>query len=572
MVALRVIAAVCCFGMLIATGISQVKPSNYGNALPVAGRSVITTQYGIVAASQPVAAAAGVQILEHGGNAVDAAIATNAVVGLMEPMMNGIGGDLFVLYYEAKSGNVYGLNASGWSPSGLTPKFLSDHGIHQMPQAGINSVTVPGVVAGWQTLRDRFGTMPLSTLLEPAIAYADKGVPINEITSLIWNYFTKLISAQPNMAATYLTNGHAPKSGEVFRNPDLANSLRRIAAKGRDGFYKGPTAEAMVSISKEMGGTMTLKDLADFQPEWVTPISTTYRGWKVYELPPNTQGIAALEMLNIMESFPMKEYGFQSPKALHTMIEAKKLAYADMLRYVGDPRFSNIPVTQMLDKKLAAERASEIKDTARCSVEPAVLPGVTDAKGKDTIYMTVIDKEGNIVSLIQSNYAVFGSGIVPKGTGFVLQNRGGLFTLEEGQANTLAGHKRPLHTLIPAFMEKGDTRIGFGIMGGWNQAQAQAQFVSDIADYGASIQQALEAGRFKKDTFDGCDVDIEERIPEQVRGELSKLGHQVKPLPVRTPYVGYGQAVMSDGTGVHFGASDPRHDGEAIPEPAPILK
>jgi gamma-glutamyltranspeptidase/glutathione hydrolase len=268
----------------------------------------------------------------------------------------------------------------------------------------------------------------------------------------------------------------------------------------------------------------------------------------------------------------MKEYGFQSPKALHTMIEAKKLAYADMLRYVGDPRFSTIPVTQMLDKKLAAERASEIKDTARCSVEPAVLPGVTDVKGKDTIYMTVIDKEGNIVSLIQSNSAVFGSGVVPKGIGFVLQNRGGQFTLEEGQANTLAGHKRPLHTLIPAFMEKGDTRIGFGIMGGWNQAQAQAQFVSDIADYGASIQQALEAGRFKKDTFDGCDVAIEERIPEQVRDELSKLGHQVKPLPGRTPYVGYGQAVMSDGTGVHFGASDPRHDGEAIPEPAPISK
>ena len=382
MVVARAIAVMCCFGALAATAVSQVKPPSNGNALPVTGRSVVTTKYGIVAASQTVAAAAGVQILEHGGNAVDAAIATNAVIGLMEPMGNGVGGDLFVLYYEAKSRNVYGLNASGWSPNGLTPEFLSGHGVHQMPQAGINSVTVPGVVAGWQTLHDRFGTMPLFTLLEPAIDYADNGVPINEVTALIWNYFNKLICAQPNMAATYLTNGRAPKSGEVFRNPDLANSLRRIAAKGRDGFYKGPTAEAIVSISKEMGGTMTLEDLADFRPEWVRPISTTYRGWKVYELPPNTQGIAALEMLNIMESFPMKEYGFQSPKALHTMIEAKKLAYADMLRYVGDPRFSTIPVTQMLDKKLAAERASEIKDTARCSVEPAVLPGVTDVKGK----------------------------------------------------------------------------------------------------------------------------------------------------------------------------------------------
>jgi len=569
MVVARAIVAVCCFAALAATGVSQVKPSNNGNGLPVAGRSVITTQYGIVAASQPVAAAAGVQILEHGGNAVDAAIATNAVIGLMEPIGNGIGGDLFVLYYEAKSGSTYGLNASGWSPKGLTPEFLSNHGLHKMPQSGINSVTVPGVVAGWQALHDRFGTMPLSTLLQPAINYSDKGVPINEVTSAIWTYFTKFISAHPNMAATYLIDGHAPKPGEVFRNPDLANSLRRIAAKGRDGFYKGPTAEAIVATSKEMGGTMTLEDLADFQPEWVTPISTTYRGWKVYELPPNTQGIAALEMLNIMESFPLGEYGFQSTKSLHTMIEAKKLAYADLLRYVGDPRFSNVPVTQLLDKQLATERASQIKANARCSVEPSVLSGVSDAKGKDTIYMTVIDKEGNIVSLIQSNYDPFGSGVVPKGTGFVLQNRGGLFTLEKGQANILAGHKRPLHTLIPAFMEKGDTRIGFGIMGGWNKAQAQAQFVSDIVDYGASIQQALEAGRFRKETFDGCDVQLEERIPAQVRDELSKLGHQVKLEPVRTPYFGYGQAVMSDASGVHFGASDPRHDGEAIPESAP---
>jgi gamma-glutamyltranspeptidase/glutathione hydrolase len=316
---------------------------------------------------------------------------------------------------------------------------------------------------------------------------------------------------------------------------------------------------------------MTAEDLADFQPEWVTPISTTYRGWTVYEIPPNTQGIAALMMLNLMEQFPLKDYGFHSTKAMHVMIEAKKLAYADMLRYIGDPRFSKIPVEQLLDKKHAAERAKLIGERANCKPQASQLPGITDAKGKDTIYMTVIDKDGNIVSLIQSNYAGFGSGLVPKNGGFMLQNRGALFTLEPNQPNTLAGHKRPLHTIIPSFMEKGDIRIGYGIMGGWNQAQAHAQFVSDIADYGMNIQQALEAGRFTKSSFDGCDVQIEELVPEKTRTELIALGHQVHTVPRRTPTFGYGQAVMDNGTGVHFGASDPRHDGAAIPQPGPVF-
>jgi gamma-glutamyltranspeptidase / glutathione hydrolase len=316
---------------------------------------------------------------------------------------------------------------------------------------------------------------------------------------------------------------------------------------------------------------MTAEDLADFQPEWVTPISTTYHGWKVYEIPPNTQGIAALIMLNLMEQFPLAEYGFHSAQSLHVMIEAKKLAYADMLRYVGDPHFSKIPVEQMLDKQHAADRAKLIGDRANCKPEPSQFAGITDTKGKDTIYMTVIDKDGNIVSLIQSNYSGFGSGLVPKGAGFMLQNRGALFTLEPDQPNTLAGHKRPLHTIIPSFMEKGDTHIGFGIMGGWNQAQAHAQFVADIADYGMNIQQALEAGRFTKATFDGCDVQVEELIPESVRAELTARGHQVQPVERRTPTFGYGQAVMDDGTGTHFGASDPRHDGAAIPQPGPVF-
>ncbi len=564
--------AVAVFSLtLVLFSVAMAQEKKPGAPLPIPGRSVITTPYGIVAASQPLAAMAGVQIMERGGNAVDAAIATNAVIGLMEPMSNGIGGDLFALVYEAKTGKLYGLNSSGWSPRGMTPEFLASKGITKIPDRGIYTVTVPGAVAGWNAMRERFGTMPFSTLLAPAIYYAENGVPINEVTSRLWGNAVRLLRSNPDAAATYLPNGHPLKPGELFRNPDLAASLRRIAQNGREGYYKGATAEQIVATSRELGGAMTLEDLADFQPEWVTPISTTYHGWKVYEIPPNTQGIAALIMLNLMEQFPLAEYGFHSTRALHTMIEAKKLAYADMLRYVGDPKFSKIPVAALLDKTHAAERAKLIGDRANCSVEPSRLPGITDSKGSDTIYMTTIDKDGNIVSLIQSNYSGFGSGIVPKGLGFVLQNRGALFTLEKGHPNELAGHKRPLHTIIPSFMEKGDIKIGFGIMGGWNQAQAHAQFVSDIVDYGMTIQQALEAGRFTKPTFQGCDVLIEDTVPENVRNELTAMGHQVKTEPRRTSEFGFGQAVMSNGAGVHFGASDPRHDGEAIPQGGPVF-
>jgi gamma-glutamyltranspeptidase/glutathione hydrolase len=359
----------------------------------------------------------------------------------------------------------------------------------------------------------------------------------------------------------------------VFRNPDLAGSLRLIAEHGRTGFYEGRTADAMLAISREKGGTMTAGDLAAFEPEWVDPISTTYRGWTVYELPPSTQGIAALMMLNLMEVFPLAEYGFHSARSLHVMIEAKKLAYADMLRYVGDPRFAESPVAAMLDKTLARERATRIDaGRAAASVEPSVFDGLTTAVGADTIYLTVIDRDGNIVSLIQSVYEGFGTALVPPGTGFSLHNRGALFTLDETHPNALAPRKRPLHTIIPAFMEKGDTRIGFGIMGGFNQAQAHAQFVANIVDYGFDIQQALEAGRFTKPTFAGADVNVEALVPEEVRDELAALGHEVTTIPPRTGAFGHGQAVMSDGSGVHFGASEPRHDGAAIPEAPPIFR
>ena len=554
-------------------GVAQEPPQDATRPTgPVVGRSIVATTFGIVAASQPLAARAGVQILERGGNAIDAAIAANATIGLMEPTGNGIGGDLFILYYEARTGTVHGLNASGWAPTGLTVDFLASKGIKEMPQRGIHSVTVPGVVAGWDAMRQKFGTKPFSELLAPAIYYAENGFPLSENIARGWAGSVKMHSQHPNSRKTYLIDGtRAPKAGEVFRNPDLAGSLRLIADNGRDGYYKGKTAEAILTISREQGGTMTAADLADFQAEWVTPIRTSYRGWNVYEIGPNTQGISALMMLNLMEQYPLGKYGFHSTDSLHVMIEAKKLAYADMLRYVGDPKFSQIPVDALLSKPRAAERAALIDPAkANCQVEPARLPGITDAQGHDTIYMSVIDKDGNIVSLIQSNYSGFGSGLVPPGTGFMLQNRGGLFSLQKGQPNTLEPRKRPLHTIIPAFMEKGDQRIGFGIMGGWNQGQAHAQFVSNIVDHGLTIQQALEAGRFTKGSFDGCDVSIEALVPDQIRAELKNRGHDIRVVGPRSGSFGYGQVVMRGAGGVNFGASEPRHDGAAVPQAPPF--
>src|SRR5262245_16792471 len=536
---------------------------------PNVGRSVVSTQLGIVAASHPLAARAGVEMLERGGNAVDAAIAANATIGLMEPAMNGIGGDLFVIYYEAKTGKMYGLNSGGWAPTGLTPEFLRSKGQTRMPNIGIYSVTVPGAVAGWEALRSRFGTKRFTELLKPAIYYAENGFPVSEVIARGWgsNASINKLSPLPNTARTFLFNGRAPKAGEIFRNSDLAKSLQLVADEGRDGFYKGQTARAILQISKELGGTMTASDLAEYQPEWVTPISTTYRGWTVSELPPNSTGIAALMMLNIMEQFPLAEWGFHSTKALHVMIESKKLAYADLIRYIGDPSFSKLPVDTLLSKSHGAERSKLIDmNKAACTIEPAHLEGYTNATGQDTIYLSAIDKDGNIVSLIQSNYSDFGSGVTAPGTGFILHNRGALFTLEPNHPNTLAPRKRPLHTIIPAFMEKDGVRIGFGIMGGFNQPQAHAQFIANIADYGFTIQEALEAGRFTKGTFQGCDVNIEQLVPEAVRRELAALGHQLNVEQPRRGRFGGGQAVMSEPSGVHYGASEPRHDGAAVPQ------
>jgi gamma-glutamyltranspeptidase/glutathione hydrolase len=534
-------------------------------------RSMVITKFGIVAASQTLASQAGAKVLEEGGNAMDAAIAANAVLGVTEAAMNGIGGDLFAIIYEAKTGKLYGLNASGWAPAALTADLLKQKGITDMNRSGAQRVTVPGAVAGWQAMHDKFGTMKFDRLLSAAIYYAENGYPVTEIIGHEWAAQEKSKADVPGWKETYMPGGHVPKVGEVFKNPALAASLKLIAEKGRDGFYKGPTAGRLVSFLKEQGNVMSLEDLAEFQPEWDTPISTTYRGWRVYEIPPNTQGIAALEMLNIMEKYPVAEYGHNSVKALHMMIEAKKLAYADMLRYIGDPRFGKQPVEQLTSKDFAAERRKLIDAShANCEPLPAELNDRT-TQGNDTIYMSTIDSAGNIVSLIQSNYSAFGTGMVAPGTGFALHNRGALFTLKPGEPNTIAPRKRPLHTIIPAFMEKDSTRIGFGIMGGWNQAQAHAQFVSNIVDFGMNIQMAMEAARFTKGSFGGCDVMMESRIPTAIRDELTSMGHKINVRGSFSESMGRGQAVERNAAGVNFGASDPRDDGEAIPQGPPLF-
>jgi gamma-glutamyltranspeptidase/glutathione hydrolase len=530
---------------------------------------MVINQFGIVASSSPLAASAGVRILEQGGNAVDAAIAANAVTGLTEPMSFTIGGDLFAMVYVAAERKLYGINASGWSASGMTPEYLASKNVTRIN--GVHSITVPGTVAGWHAMRERFGKLPFSASLAPAIYYAENGFPVTQTIAGMWRQAENWPDSNVNMRATYLTNGRAPTEGDVFRNPSLGATYRRIAQQGRDGFYRGPVAQSIVEVIRQYGGLMSAADLAEFQPEWVEPISTSYRGWTVYELPPQGAGIGALMMLNIMEQFPYAQWGYKTTDVMHTMIEAKKLAYADIIRYVGDPAFSRIPVQQMLSKERAAARAKLIDmKKAACNVEPGVLPGITDSEGDDTIFLTVVDKDGNIVSLISSVYSVWGSRIAPKDAGFVLHNRGSLFTLNPGQPNTLAPRKRPLHTIIPAFMEKDGVRIGFGIMGGWNQSQAHAQFVSNIADYGLNIQEALEAGRFTQGSFTGCTIDIESLIADSVRTALTAQGHVLRVARPRSGTFGWGQAVMTNAAGVKFGASEPRHDGIALPQAAPV--
>jgi len=534
------------------------------------GRSMVVSRHGIVASEHPLASQAGAQALAEGGNAVDAAIAANAVMGVVAPMTCGLGGDLFAIVYEGKPGRLHGLNASGWAPAGLTIEHLHGRGLTNMPQRGVDSVTVPGAVAGWDALARKLGRRPLSRLLAPAIQIASEGFPVTEIVAGYWKGGEALLKGDPDAARTFLPGGRAPALGEVFRNPDLAWSLRQVARTGRRAFYEGDVAARLLACSTSHGGTLTAADLREFREEWVVPISTTYRDWTVYEIPPQGQGIAVLEMLNLMETFPLGAWGRDDARTWHVMIEAKKLAYADLLRYVADPRFHAVPAAGMLDKAYAGERAKAIEPGHAAAQGP---PGEPPGHGGDTTYLCAVDAEGNMVSLIQSNYGGFGSGLVAPGTGFGLQNRGGLFSLDPAHPNALRPRQRPLHTIIPGFMTRGDQRIAFGIMGGWNQAQAHAQFVANIADHGLNLQAALEAPRFTKMTFDGTDVQIESRVPAAVIEGLSSRGHELRVIEAFRDPVGGGQAVWRDTTrGVNYGASDPRKDGAAVPEPVGIRR
>ena len=516
----------------------------------------------MVATSQVTASQAGALILERGGSAIDAAIAANAVLNVTEPNTNGMGGDLFAIYWEAKTGKLYGLNASGWAPKALTIEHLRQKGVTAMPQEGIDSVTVPGVVDGWTKLHDRWGKMPWRDLFQPAIFYAGHGFPVQEIIHAWWAGDSDGLMANAESRRVFLPGDKAPATGTMFRNPDVAHALTLVADQGEAAFYKGEIAKAILKTSDELGGTMTADDLASYSAEWVEPVSTTYRDWTVYELPPNGDGVAALEMLNIMGQFKPDPAGPHSPGELHTRIEAMKLAYADVKAYDGDPRFGKIPVDQLLSKDYAAKRASLIDPAkANCTVAP-------DALGKsDTTYFTVVDREGNILSIIQSNYNNFGSNVTVQGMGFALQNRGGLFSLDPSSPNALAGRKRPFHTIIPGFMQRGDEHIGFGIMGGMNQPLAHAQFVSNVVDYHMNIQAAMEEPRFTDREQLGCRIVIESRVSPATIEALTRMGHVLQVHSEYTAQMGRGQAILHNSkTGINFGASDPRADGAAVPE------
>ncbi len=530
---------------------------------------MVITRRGIAATSQTLASQAGAQVLARGGSAMDAAIAANAVLQVVEPMSCGMGGDLFAIHWDAKTKALTGINASGWAPKHMTLEALRAKGVKTMPGLGILSVTVPGCVDGWDKLNRKFGKLKLAEVLRPAIYYAKTGFPVTEIINGHWRGAVKKLAADEGARRVFLINGRAPAVGEVFRNPDMARTLETVAQGGAEAFYRGPIAKAIVRTSEKHGGLFDLSDFAEFSAEWIQPISTEYRGWKVYELPPNGQGIAALVMLNLMERFPLADWGVTNPDTWHVKMEAQKLAYQDLHRYVADPRQAKVPVAGMLSKKYAAERAALIdKSKARCDVAP----GNPLPYEGDTIYLSTIDAQGNIVSLIQSVYQSFGSGVLVDGLGIHLHNRGALFSFDPKHPNVVAPRKRPFHTIIPAFMEKGDLHIGFGIMGGSNQAQAHAQFVSNVVDHGMNLQGALEAPRFTKLQPGGCDLMIENRVPAAVRDTLIARGHKLDVRPEYSSNMGGGQVVMRDvKTNVNFAGSSPRKDGAAVPEPDPYF-
>jgi len=530
-------------------------------------RSAVVARNGMAATSQPLATAAALRVLQEGGNAVDAAIAANAVLGVVEPMSCGMGGDLFAIVWDAKSRKLHGLNGSGRAPYAATRALFRDKRLAAIPTHGPLSWSVPGCVDGWAQLRARFGTKSLAEVLAPAIEYAERGFAVSEIIAHDWQGAAAELSKLPTSSRCFLPGGSAPKVGDVFQNPGLARSLRLVAEGGVEAFYKGPIADAVVAYSGRVGGLFAKKDFEDHTSTWVEPVSTNYRGYDVWELPPNGQGIAALQMLNLLEPYDMKGMGPLSADALHLMIEAKKLAYEDRAKFYTDPDFGKTPVARLISKGYAAARARLIRRDRANGRPIAGEPGEAD-----TIYLTVVDKDRNAVSLIQSNFHGFGSYHVPGDLGFALQNRGCLFALDESHANRLEPHKRPFHTIIPAFVTKdGRPWLSFGLMGGDMQAQGHAQVVCNMVDFGMDVQEAGDAARFRHSGSSeptglradgGGSVALESGVGPEARRSLAARGHRIVASP--GGFGGY-QAIRIDlDRGVLLGGSDPRKDGCAM--------
>lgn len=528
-------------------------------------RSAVMARNGTVATSQPLAAQAGLRILLQGGNAIDAAVATAAALNVVEPMSTGVGGDMFAIVYLAGSGELLGINASGRAPSAATVERFASSGFTEMPNVGILAVTVPGTVDGWDQLLRRAGTMKLSQVLQPAIEYAEEGFPVSEVVAWQWGEGRQKLASDPDSARTWLIDGKAPAPGSVFRNPQLGRTLRRLAEEGRDAFYLGEIAKAISEKSLSLGGLLSASDLAGHTSTWVEPIHTSYRGYEVYELPPNGQGIAALEMLNILEGYDLGRLGPDSAAFWHLIVEAKKLAYADLTAHLADPSFYRVPTEQMLSKEYAERQRSRI-DQGRAAAETmsgiAVDPVIRKMEEGDTVYLATADRWGNMVSFINSLYRGFGSGITAGDTGVVLQNRGALFSLDPRHPNRIEPGKRPYHTIIPAFVtQDGRPRLAFGVMGGDQQSQAHVQVLVNMVDLGMSVQAAGDAARFHHSQLANT-LALETSIGEPVRRELEGMGHQ---LVHETGTFGGYQAIMRDpASDSLLAGSDPRKDGAAV--------
>jgi gamma-glutamyltranspeptidase/glutathione hydrolase len=562
-----------CLALLVLLTLLLAVPADAERHTPApfkTGRSVVIAPNGMVATSHPLAAQVGLDILKKGGNAVDAALAVNAALGLMEPMSCGVGGDLFALVWESKTNRLHGLNASGRSPYKATRELFARKGLREIPEKGPLSLSVPGCVDGWEVLRQRFGSMTFKQLLGPSIEYGEKGFPVTEVIAGYWRGAERVLSETPEAAATYLPGGRAPAVGEVFRNPRLARTYREIAEKGRDAFYKGRLAKELVASVEKQGGLFTLKDLEDHSSTWVEPAGTNYRGYDVWQIPPPGQGIAVLQMLNILEGYDLKRMGPASPDYWHLFVEAKKLAYADRAKFYADPAFVKLPLAGLISKPYAGKRRKLIRMSAALKDVPAGDPKLGKS---DTVYLTVVDKDRNCCSLIQSNYSGFGSGLVAGELGFALQNRGTLFALDADHLNRLDPHKRPFHTIIPALVTKGDKPFFcFGVMGGDMQPQGQVQVLVNLIDFGMDVQQAGEAPRVEHvgsatptgqpGRRDGGTVRAERGISERIMGELRKRGHKVS--QVARNGGGYQGILIDPRTGMLHGGSEARKDGCAV--------